>query len=350
MASGLGTRFGGNKLMADFGGKPMIQWILDATTNLFARRVVVTRNEGVRELCQRLNIDCVFHDLPHRSDTVRLGLEQMPDSLDGCMFCLADQPYLTYSTLYRLAEAATCNPDNIWRLICEDTLGSPVWFPMSLVDELSHLPEGKGGNVVAKRHDSIVRTVSISNPLELQDIDTRELCDELRPLTYVYQTLLEYQQSGKKHLLITGSRGSGKTTLINKLLPLVSADSIPKITTWADPGKAVFFSDSISGIERKIGVYDSTISGSANKMLPLSDELKSCASVILNQLGSSASTFVSIDEIGYLECQCEEYCEALAELMSHKHLVAVVRQQNLPFLTRLLADKDSYVVDMDSYR
>ena len=35
MASGLGKRFGGNKLMADFHGKPMIQRSLNATEGLF---------------------------------------------------------------------------------------------------------------------------------------------------------------------------------------------------------------------------------------------------------------------------------------------------------------------------
>ena len=42
MASGLGRRFGSNKLLADFGGEPMICRILDATEGIFRRRVVVT--------------------------------------------------------------------------------------------------------------------------------------------------------------------------------------------------------------------------------------------------------------------------------------------------------------------
>ena len=51
MASGMGTRFGGNKLMADFGGAPMIARILQATDGLFARRVVVTRHADVAAFC-----------------------------------------------------------------------------------------------------------------------------------------------------------------------------------------------------------------------------------------------------------------------------------------------------------
>ena len=79
MASGLGKRFGGNKLMADFHGKPMIQRALDATEGLFSRRVVVTRHESVAELCWAQNVEVVLHDLPGRNDTVRLGLEALGD-------------------------------------------------------------------------------------------------------------------------------------------------------------------------------------------------------------------------------------------------------------------------------
>ena len=66
MASGLGRRFGGNKLMADFKGKPLLQWILDVTEGIFGRRIVVTRHEEVRKLCLRQEIDVIYHTLPCR--------------------------------------------------------------------------------------------------------------------------------------------------------------------------------------------------------------------------------------------------------------------------------------------
>ena len=103
MASGLGKRFGGNKLMADFHGRPMVQKALDATEGLFSRRVVVTRHESVADLCRKQKIDVVLHDLPHRSDTVRLGLEALGE-LDACMFLTGDQPLLRRETVAKLLE------------------------------------------------------------------------------------------------------------------------------------------------------------------------------------------------------------------------------------------------------
>lgn len=181
MASGLGKRFGGNKLMADFHGKPMIHRALDATEGLFDSRVVVTRHEDVAALCRERGVEVVLHDLPHRSDTVRLGLEALGD-LDGCMFLPGDQPLLRRETVALLLKSWKESPERIIRPIHEDTVGSPVLFPAWAFPELKNLPEGKGGGVVIKKHPHEILQVSISNPFEMADADTPEMLELLRQL------------------------------------------------------------------------------------------------------------------------------------------------------------------------
>lgn len=179
MASGLGRRFGSNKLMADFHGKPMIQRALDATAGLFFKRVVVTRHESVAALCREQNVDVVLHDLPHRSDTVRLGLEALGD-LDACMFVPGDQPLLRRETVAKLLQARQESPHSIIRPIHEDTQGSPVLFPAWTFPELRNLPQGKGGGVVIKNHPHDILCVSVSDPFELADADTPETLELLK--------------------------------------------------------------------------------------------------------------------------------------------------------------------------
>ena len=181
MASGLGKRFGGNKLMADFHGKPMIQCALDATAGLFSKRVVVTRHESVSALCREQNVDVVLHDLPHRSDTVRLGLEALGD-LDACMFLPGDQPLLRRETVAMLLETWKSNPDCMIRPAFEDSEGSPVLFPAWTFPELKNLPEGKGGGVVIKNHPHELIRISLSDPVELADADTPETLERLKGL------------------------------------------------------------------------------------------------------------------------------------------------------------------------
>ena len=181
MASGLGTRFGGNKLMADFHGKPMIQRALDATDGLFAKRVIITRHESVASLCREQNLDVVLHDLPHRNDTVRLGLEALGD-LDACMFLPGDQPLLRRETVAKLLQNWAKHPNCMIRPIHEDTEGSPVLFPSWAFPELKNLPEGKGGNIVIKNHPHDMIRVSVSDPFELADADTPETLELLKGL------------------------------------------------------------------------------------------------------------------------------------------------------------------------
>ena len=178
MASGLGKRFGGNKLMADFHGKPMICRILDATEGIFAQRVVVTRSEQVASLCREYGIQTVLHSLPHRNDTVRLGMEAMP-GIDRCMFATSDQPLLRKETVAALALVSENDPHAIWRTCCNGTHGSPVVFPKWSFPELLDLPEGKGGGFVVKKYPEHLHTVNVRDMYELKDVDSPEDLEEL---------------------------------------------------------------------------------------------------------------------------------------------------------------------------
>ena len=199
MASGLARRFGSNKLLADFGGRPLLCRALDATdTPQLACRIVVTRSAEVETLCQTLGVACLRHALPGRNDTVRLGLEALltlQPGLAGCIFLPGDQPLLRRETvealvcafgsgtrtqketeraIFRLAFQAENDP--------EPLVGSPVLFERGYFSELCALPEGKGGNVLLKKYPEHVHTVYIADRNELADADTPEALAKLEAL------------------------------------------------------------------------------------------------------------------------------------------------------------------------
>lgn len=174
MASGLAKRFGSNKLMEDFHGTPVIDHVLSAAEGLFAKRVVVTRNEEVANFCARKNLDVILHELPLRSDTIRLGLQKLGGSLDGCMFLQGDQPLIRRETITSMALTAMQNKTSIIQAACGDVCGSPVLFPNWTFPELLELPQGKGGNFIIKKYPEHVRTIQVRDSFELKDIDTPE--------------------------------------------------------------------------------------------------------------------------------------------------------------------------------
>ncbi len=184
MASGLGRRFGGGKLLASLGGRPLIDRVLDATEQGFSRRVVVTRDAGVEALCLARGVPCLRHDLPLRSDTVRLGLDALTGevSLDACVFFPGDQPLVTAGTVQTLLLAAAHTPGAIWRLGYGQQAGAPVCFPRALFEELRALPAGRGGGAVMAAHPELVRVLPALSPAELRDVDTPADLAELEAL------------------------------------------------------------------------------------------------------------------------------------------------------------------------
>lgn len=171
MASGLGTRFGSNKLMASLDGEPLIAHVVRATDGLFVKRVAVTRHTDVAQLCRSLGVEAILHDEPLRSDTVRLGMQAM-DGCDTVTFIQADQPLISANALAALLRGAEAHPELIWRVSFQGTPGAPVLFPSWAFDELRALPPGKGGGFVAKAHAQRVRCVETSSEWELFDVDT----------------------------------------------------------------------------------------------------------------------------------------------------------------------------------
>lgn len=176
LASGIGRRYGSNKLLATVGNAPMVQHILDITCDLFDTRAVITRHQQIADLARRQHIEYVLHNLPLLSDTVRLGtayaLQKQP-KVKGLLFAVSDQPLLTQTSLVRLCQSFTRAPQRIHRLAFNNTPGNPIVFPAMLADELQKLPADKGGSFLTKKYPELVVSVPVQDKNELFDIDTK---------------------------------------------------------------------------------------------------------------------------------------------------------------------------------
>lgn len=199
LASGLGQRFGANKLLASFNGQPLVQHILTITNELFRQRVVVTRHAEIQQLCNEQRISCVLHHEPYLSDTVRLGVEYIlqaqqhiptaninektsAQEICGLLFATGDQPLLTQASITKLCDSFLAAPKKIHRLAAGSTPGNPVIFPIALAQELQQLPQDKGGGALIKKYPELVMQVPVQDKYELYDVDTK--ADLLNILLY----------------------------------------------------------------------------------------------------------------------------------------------------------------------
>ena len=172
MASGWSRRFPGeNKLLLPIGGKPMVRHTLDKLARLPLERVtVVSRYEAVRAMAAEYGFQALDNPLTLQSDTIRLGLREM-DDLDGCMLCVADQPYCTGESMEALLRLFREHPDCICRLAYQGEPGNPAVFPRALFGEISALTGDTGARAVIRRHPDRVLFQEAGSALELRDID-----------------------------------------------------------------------------------------------------------------------------------------------------------------------------------
>ncbi len=169
--------------------------------------------------------------------------------------------------------------------------------------------------------------------------DIRKLAEILVPSCI----LNSFRRADKKHIVITGSRGVGKSTLLRALFP----DAGFGITTFAETRKAVYLKDIFTGKIAVIGEYDASSEGECRKMKPCTDGFLTLGIPSLNACIEDVNELCVIDEIGYLEEACPLYMDKLSELFDKKRVAAVVRHDSA-YLKKLQLREDVFFIDLDT--
>ena len=104
-----------------------------------------------------------------------------------------------------------------------------------------------------------------------------------------------FQTSGKKHLILTGDRKTGKTTLLSALFPC----PMPGLTSWAVPKQGVYLKDNFSSKTVQIGRFNPDSTGTENRMLPVLDAFSQTGVSFLRACADVSSDWITIDEIGF---------------------------------------------------
>lgn len=174
LAAGAGARFGGNKLKAQFAGRPFVEYILSVLPKKrFETCVIVAADKELLGIAAQYGVPGVINDKPGLgvSRSIRMGLEALAPA-DACMFCVCDQPLLARETICGMLEAYISG--TILSLSSNGKRGNPVLFPSCLFGELAALGANESGKNVIDAHPELLRLYDISDPAQLFDIDTKE--------------------------------------------------------------------------------------------------------------------------------------------------------------------------------
>ena len=182
LAAGSSRRFGGNKLLVPFHGKPLFAWGLAALDEVRKERgdctlTVVSRYPEIRKAAQALDAQAV--DSPDsekgQSYSIRAGLRALGavGERDFLLFLPADQPWITPKTISRLLDAA--GPDT-WTATAAfgERVGTPTLFSARLLPDLLALEGDRGGRKLMGRPGQLCTVVQAGSERELDDVDYPE--------------------------------------------------------------------------------------------------------------------------------------------------------------------------------
>jgi len=186
LAAGRSQRMGAaNKLLQPVDGKPMVRHV--AETALASRAdpvIVVLGHEGgaVRE---------ALADLPVRfveatsyadglSQSVRAGLEAVPEMAEAAAFLLGDMPHLHAETVNALiAGLAEAEDGGAALPVYEGKRGNPVLWSRRHFTEIMALTGDTGAKPLLDHLDNEIVEVPVDDPGVLVDIDTQAALDSL---------------------------------------------------------------------------------------------------------------------------------------------------------------------------
>jgi len=181
LAAGAGKRFGGNKLLHEVCGEPMIERALERFSAFsFCARVCIVRPEAetIHSLARGKRFSAVINPDPDRGvgTSAAIGTKSVlslcPEA-DGILFAVCDQPNLRHASVQRLLTAFEAHPERIVSLSFAGVRGNPAVFPKSVFGELEALTGDVGGGAVIRRHPEMLTLTEAETKDELIDIDTR---------------------------------------------------------------------------------------------------------------------------------------------------------------------------------
>lgn len=181
MASGFGSRFGSNKLLADLKGRKLYCYGLECLCQAAGALeedghdieiLVVSQYETILNQALRQGLRAIPNDFSAEGITasLRLGTAAAGEGTGCYLFFVADQPYMKSSTLTGFIRDFLESGHGIGCVCHDGKKGNPAVFLGRYREELMALTGDRGGSVIMRTHPEDVWTMEAAAE-ELRDID-----------------------------------------------------------------------------------------------------------------------------------------------------------------------------------
>jgi molybdenum cofactor cytidylyltransferase len=179
LAAGLGSRFGGGKLLAPFGERPLIAATLSGLRGAPVDEIIVVvgaEGERLRSITTAYETRIVENPrwAEGMSTSVRAGLGACTSDARAAVICLADQPLVGAEAVERLVRAFVQGAT-----VAVATYGGEMRNPVLFAREvwpllLREMSGDRGARVFLKHHRNMVTEVACDDVADPADVDTVE--------------------------------------------------------------------------------------------------------------------------------------------------------------------------------
>jgi molybdenum cofactor cytidylyltransferase len=196
LAAGGGSRFGGGKLLAKLGGRPIIEAVLHNLREApVDETIAVVGADAVRlrEVCEGYGVRIVTNEEWERgqSTSVLAGLRACGGQ--AAVILLGDQPFVGAEAVERLV-AAFAEGARVAVATYGGKRRNPVLFSREVWPLLeSELAGDEGARSVLQRHPELVVEVPCEGVGDPTDVDTRE---DLRRVEEMHGPVGDYKMAG----------------------------------------------------------------------------------------------------------------------------------------------------------
>jgi molybdenum cofactor cytidylyltransferase len=181
LAAGRSSRFeGGDKLLADFKGRPVIHHVMEAVaastvdevilvTAAFGGKIFAAAGKGRwRSVVNPDAEDGI-------SSSIQYGLSHLESDIDGALILLADMPRVSTAMIEQLCEAFLARQGNaiVFPQTAHGQQGNPVLWPKPLFAELMALTGDIGGKAILARYEALHCPVLVAGDAAVFDVDTK---------------------------------------------------------------------------------------------------------------------------------------------------------------------------------
>ncbi len=153
-----------------------------------------------------------------------------------------------------------------------------------------------------------------------------------------------------KNILITGSRGSGKTTAVQRALQALALQPCGFQTlpyTIAGQVRGHYFHSilPVEGVENDLPI---TVRTGAQSCIPIAQTFDILGIPCMKQALACDYPLMLLDEIGRIERHTSAYIATIQQALdSPKTVVAVLKKEPIPFLEQIKSRDDVQVFDLD---